>query len=110
MAETFILKKRQDFLFALEDHEDKVYHLPALKSLGFEEAKKLVAIDDEKDLIKKGESIRDFMNGMVPDLKDAGISDMEYLEIFNAYAMSEGREALGESKASPSSSKNTARQ
>ena len=40
MAETFILKKRQDFLFALEDHEDKVYHLPALKSLGFEEAKK----------------------------------------------------------------------
>ena len=36
MAETFILKKRQDFLFALEEHEDKVYHLPALKSLGFE--------------------------------------------------------------------------
>lgn len=107
MAQTtpvnFTLKKRQDFLFALEDNPGKVYSLPPIRSLSFEEAKALAAIDDEKDLMKKGAAIRDYMDRVIPDLKDAKIRDMEYIEIFNAYAMSEGREALGESKASQDS-------
>ena len=109
MAEPFVLKKRKDFIFALEDDPETVYTLPALKSFSFEDAKEMARIDDEEDIMKKGEMIRDFILRLVPDLKKQDISDMEYIEIFNAYAMSEGRENLGESKASQSSSKSTAR-
>ena len=105
----FKLKKRIDFTFALEGEEETVYTLPSLKSLSFEAAKEMASIDDEKDLVKKGEMIRDFIQQSVPALAEKDLGDMEYLEIFNAYAMHEGEGNLGELKASPSSSKNTAR-
>ena len=97
---TFTLKKRTDFTFALEADTEKVYHLPSLKILSFEEAKKMASIDEIDDLVKKGEAIRDYILNACPDLKDKGLGDMEYLEIFNAYAMAEGKDSLGESKAS----------
>lgn len=107
---TFVLKKkREPWKFALEENTEKEYSLPALKSLSFEDAKLMTDIDEESDLVKKGNMIRGFIDSKCPDLKEAGLSDMEYLEILNEYALSEGKEALGESKASQDSSKNTAR-
>lgn len=105
----FVLKKRRDFVFALEDDPETTYTFPSLKSLTFEEAKLMTQIDDEDDVVVKGKMIRDFILSKVPALADKGLSDMEYLEILNAYALSEGRESLGESKASPASSKSTGR-
>lgn len=105
----FVLTKRQGFTFALAEEPEKVYTLQSLKKLSFPEAKHMAEIDEETDLLKKGEMIRDFIFERVPELKDKGLSDMEMLEIFNAYALHEGTENLGESKASHGSSKNTAR-
>ena len=105
----FVLKKRRDFVFALEDDPETTYTFPSPKSLTFEEAKLMTQIDEETDLVVKGKMIRDFIIAKVPALEGKGLSDMEYLEILNAYALSEGRESLGESKASPASSKSTAR-
>ena len=105
----FVLKKREAFTFALETEPEKVYTLPPLKSLSFEAAKTMASIDDEDDIVKKGGMIRDFVMQSVPELAEKDLSDMEYLEIFNAYATFEGKGSLGESKASQSSSKNTAR-
>lgn len=105
----FILKKPQAFSFALEDDPETVYTLPPLKGFSFEEGKRMADIDDEADNVKKGRMIRDFILEKIPALADKGISDMQYIEIFNAYASFEGKKELGESKASPDSSKNTAR-
>lgn len=105
----FKLKKRVDFTFALEGDEETVYTLPSIQSLSFEAAKAMASIDEEADLVKKGGMIRDFILKSVPALGDKGLGDMEYLEIFNAYAMHAGR-SLGELKASQPSSKSTARQ
>lgn len=105
----FTLKRRKDFVFSLEDDPGKTYTLPALKSLSFEDAQIMTRIDEEKDLVKKGNLIRDFILKYAPDLEDADLGGMEYFEIFNAYGLNEGKEALGESKASSRSSRNTAR-
>jgi hypothetical protein len=105
----FTLKRRKDFYFSLEDDPDKVYVLPALKSLSFEDAQAMTKIDDEQDLVKKGNLVRDFILKYAPELEDKDLGGMEYFEIFNAYGLNEGKEAMGESKASRRSSKNTAR-
>ena len=105
----FVLTKRPGFTFALAEEPEKVYELKSLKTLSFQEAKHMADIDEENDLMKKGEMIRDFILERVPELKSKDLSDMEMLEIFNAYAMHEGTQSLGESKASHDSSKNTAR-
>jgi hypothetical protein len=39
----------------------------------------------------------------VPELKEKDIGDMGYAAIFNEYALSQGRDKLGESSASPNS-------
>lgn len=109
MEASFTLKKREDFTFALENEPDVIYTLPALKGFSFEEAQEMSKIDDEENLVKKGAMIRAFILRYAPQLEEKDLSDMEYLEIFNAFAMSEGRKELGESKASQTSLKNTAR-
>ena len=47
----FTLKKRKDFVFALEEDPEKTYTLPALKSLSFEDAGTMTKIDDEKQRV-----------------------------------------------------------
>jgi len=99
---TFTLRKRQAFMFALEDEPETTYSIPSLKSLSFEDAKAMTKIDDEEDIVKKGKLIRDFILKYAPGLKDKELCDMEYFEIFNAYGLNEGQ-GLGESKASQNS-------
>lgn len=105
----FTLKRRKDFCFSLEEEPNKVYVLPALKSLSFEDAQAMTKIDEESDIVKKGNLVRDFILKYAPELEDKNLGGMEFFEIFNAYGLNEGKETLGESKASRRSSKSTAR-
>ena len=99
----FTLKKKKVFRFALEEEPEKVYELPPLNSLDFDEAQLLTELGDETKVSKQGPKIKDFILNHCPGLADKDVSDMEYYEIFNAYATSEGNAKLGESQASPNS-------
>ena len=104
MAEaTFTLKKRRDWCFALEDDPKKVYTLPALSGLSYAEAERMKQIGSMTEITEQGPLIKEFILTYAPDLKDKGLGDMEFYEIFNAYGLSEGKEKLGESAASPRS-------
>ena len=102
-AEVFTLKKREKFRFALEAEPERIYSLPPLSSLSFEDAQLMAKLSDESTIVKQGEKIKKFILAKCPDLEDKGLEDMEFYQIFNAYAMSEGKEKLGESKASQDS-------
>lgn len=99
----FIVRKRRDFVFGIEAAPDQTFTLPALSGLGFEDAKQLTQINEEKDIVKKGRLVEDFLLKHVPALKDMGLSGMEYFEIYNAYGLAMGRNKLGESQASQDS-------
>ncbi len=99
----FTLKKRKDWSFALEDEPKKIYTLPALSGLSYEEADRMKKIGELTEISEQGPMIKEFILRYAPELADKNLGDMEYYEIFNAYGMSEGREKLGESGASQSS-------
>ena len=99
MATDFVLKKHRDFVFALEEEPEKTYTIPALRSLDFEEIQALTKIDDEKSLTKKGNLIRDFILRHAPELKDKNLAGMQFFDIYNAYALNNGKD-LGDSPAS----------
>jgi len=97
----FTLKKRKNFVFRLEG-ETETFSLPSLKALGFEDGQLMTEIDAEDNIVKKGGMVRDFILKYNPALENKDLADMEYFEIFNAYALNEGK-SLGELKASQAS-------
>lgn len=99
--QVYTLKKRKVFKFALEDEPDIVYELPPLKSLGYEEAQLMTELSDDTKISEQGPKVKKFILDHCPELADKDVADMEYYEIFNAYALSEGNK-MGESQASPS--------
>lgn len=99
----FIVRKRRDFVFAVEDAPDKTFTLPALSSLGFEEAKLITQINDEKDIVERGRLVEAFLLKQAPGLKALALSGMEMFEIYNAYGLAMGKSKLGESPASQDS-------
>lgn len=99
----FIVRKRRDFVFALEDAPDKTFTLPDMYSFGFEDAKQITQIKDEEDIVERGKLVEAFLLKHAPGLKAMGLSGMEYFEIYNAYGLAMGRNKLGESQASQDS-------
>ena len=99
----FTLKKRKDWCFALEDEPKKIYTLPALSGLSYEEAERMKKIGSIDNITEQGPLIKEFILSYAPELEEKDLGDMEYYEIFNAYGLSEGREKMGESTASQSS-------
>ena len=99
----YIVRKRRDFVFAVEDAPDLTFTLPALSSLGFEDARLVVQADKEEDIVKRGKIIEEFILRHAPGLKDLGVSGMEYFEIYKAYGLAMGKNKLGESQASQDS-------
>lgn len=91
----FVLSRRKAFTFALEEDSKTEYSLPPIASLSFEDAKLLTEIDEESDIVKRGGMIRDFILSHCPDLKDAGLGDMEFFTIYAEYGKSLGH-AQGE--------------
>jgi len=98
----FVLKKKECFEFALESNPDKVYTLPAIGSLGFDEGKALATIAEEKDMATQGNVIKNFILKYNPELEAENLGDMEYWEIYNAYGLDQGKANMGESQASQS--------
>lgn len=99
----FIVRKRRDFVFAVEDAPDKTFTLPALSSLGFDDVKLITRANEEEDIEKRGALIQAFILEHAPDLKDLDLGAMVYFEIYNAYGLAMGRNKLGESQASQDS-------
>ena len=99
----FIVRKRRDFVFAMEDAPDKTFTLPDISSLGFEDAKLMRQISGVEDIVEQGKLVESFLLKFVPELEKLGTSDMEYLEIYNAYGLAMGRKRLGELQASQDS-------
>lgn len=100
---TFTLKRRTDWQFSLEDDPKKVYTLPALSGLSYEEADRMKKIGSMDKIAEQGPLIKAFILTYAPELEEMGLGDMEYYEIFNAYGLSEGKNKLGESEASRNS-------
>ena len=98
-----VLKNDPGWEFALEEDEKKVYTLPPLSKLDYKEAEMMRRIGNEDDIEKQGKAIKEFILRHVPELKDKDIGDMGYAAIFNEYALSQGRDKLGESSASQNS-------
>lgn len=99
----FIVRKRRDFVFAVEDAPEQTFTLPALSRLDFEDAKLISQVNEEGDIVQRGELIKGFILKHVPELKKLDLGGMEYFEIFNAYSLAMGRNQLGESQASQDS-------
>ncbi len=99
----FIVRKRRDFVFAVEDAPEETFTLPALSSLSFEEARQITMINDEEDIVERGKLVEAFLLKHAPGLKALNLSGMEYFEIYNAYGLAMGRNKLGESQASQDS-------
>lgn len=96
----FVMKKRKGFTFQLED-DPHTYTIPALSNLSFADVALLSKADKETDIVKRGKIVREFILTFAPDLE--GLSDMEFFEIYNAYAQTIGRAQVGESQASQDS-------
>ena len=96
----FTLKRREPWTFNIAEEPGKIYILPALSGLSYEEADKMKEIGELKTVTEQGPMIKAFIMKYNPELEDKGVSDMEYYEIFNAYGLSEGKEKMGESAAS----------
>ncbi len=99
----FVMRKRRGFVFAIEDAPEQTFTLPALSSLGFEDAKLLTQINEAEDIIEKGKLVEEFLLKFAPGLKKLGLSGMEMFEIYNAYGLAMGKNQLGESSASQDS-------
>ena len=99
----FIVRKRRDFVFAVEDAPDQTFTLPAISSLGFEDVKLVTKANEEEDIVKRGQLIKEFILKYAPGLEDLGLGGMEYFEIYNAYGLAMGKNQLGESSASQDS-------
>lgn len=99
----FIMRKRKDFVFAVEDAPDQTFTLPALSHLGFEDAKLLTQINETEDIVEKGKLVEQFVLKFAPGLKALHLSGMEIFEIYNAYGLAMGKNQLGESSASQDS-------
>lgn len=99
----FTLQTARRWEFALEEEPDKVYSLPALDALSYEEGEKMRELGKIEKLTKQGPEIKAFILRHCPALEEKNLGDMQYYVIFNAWALSEGENKLGESKASRNS-------
>ena len=82
----YIVKKKQDFTFAMEENADKVYTLPAIGSLGVDDIVSFQRVSEVKDISEKLKECKSFILRHVPELAESDLGDMEYIGIFTAYA------------------------
>lgn len=92
----FVLSRKKDFTFALDSDGGKVYTLPPITSLPFEDVQLLTKANEETDFVKRGNMIKKFILEYAPELEEIGLGAMEYFDIYNAYGINYGKQA-GES-------------
>lgn len=89
---------------------DTVYEIPAVPDLSVDEIGYMVRFNETADAVEKTKICKEFFLAIAPGLEDEEIGDMEYFMIFEDYNRTARLTAkTGESSASRSSSKSTAR-
>jgi len=103
----FVLKRNPGFSFQIEGYPaegaEKVFTIPAPAQLGFEDVERIRKMQETEDVRKHGAAVKSFLLSYCPDLADAIQGEMEYMNIFNAYAAATSEANVGESSASQDS-------
>lgn len=84
----FTLKKHTVFTFDIEG-VDKEFEIPAIGALSFEDVADFTSVSNTSDTIEQGNACKKFILKFAPDVEKLGIGDMDYVTIFNAYALSQ---------------------
>lgn len=104
--------------YTLQEHEPytitgktgKTYEIPAVPCLSVDEISYMVRFNESTDPVEKTKICKDFFLSVAPELEAEKIGDMEFFMIFEDYNKSARlTPKMGESSASRSSSRNTAR-
>lgn len=101
--------------YKLQEHEPYVitgktgtiYEIPAVPQLSVDQLGAMVRFNESTDAIEKTKICKEFFLAIAPGLEDENIGDMEFFWIFQDY--NKTARPSGESSASRSSSKSTAR-
>lgn len=105
----FVLKRKPGFRFKIEGYPEegaeKVFTIPAPSQLSFEDVEKIRKLAETEDVRKHGAAMKSFLLSHCPELEKAINGEMEYMNIFNAYADATKNDASesGESSASADS-------
>ncbi len=102
--------------YTLQEHEPylitgktgTIYEIPAIPNLSVDNIGYMVKFNETRDAIEKTKLCKEFFLSVAPGLEDEDIGDMEFFMIFEDYNQT-ARIKTGESSASRSSSKSTAR-
>ena len=87
-----------------------IYEIPAIPNLSVDNIGYMVKFNETRDAIEKTKICKDFFLSVAPGLEDEDIGDMEFFLIFEDYNQNaRATVKTGESSASRSSSKSTAR-
>lgn len=78
--------------FVVDGVDGKSYELPRLSDLSAEQVAALGSVSDadEKDMPERVKAVRGFVLVLCPELADEPLTDMAYLQLFNALAEGSG--------------------
>lgn len=104
----YTLKQHEPYI--ITGKTGTIYEIPAVPNLSIDEIGYMVKFNETTDAVEKTKLCKDFFLRIAPGLEDEDIGDMEYFMIFQDYNSSARiTSRMGESSASRSSSKSTAR-
>lgn len=84
----YVIKKHPGFTFAMEG-ADTVYTIPALADLSVQDVVNFDKVAKLNDVTKQCQECKAFILRYAPDLASESIGDMEFVQIFTAYAKSQ---------------------
>lgn len=85
----FVLKKKADFEFQIEGDE-RIYTIPAIDTLSFDEVEALRKIRGSEDLNQIKETFQKVLFDKVEGLDEANLSDYQLLIVLQAYQREQG--------------------
>lgn len=104
----YVLREHEPYI--ITGKTGKTYEIPAIMNLTVDEIGYMVKFNECTDAVEKTKICKEFFLSVAPGLEEEGVKDMEFFMIFNDYNKNARlTPKLGESSASRSSSKNTAR-
>lgn len=97
--------------YEIEGKTGTIYEIPAIPDLSLDQIGCMVKFNETTDAVEKTKICKDFFLSIAPELESEKIGDMEFFMIFEDYNNKRARSGsnTGESSASRSSSKSTAR-
>ncbi len=77
------IKEQEPYI--IKGKKGKEYKLPQIIGLGVDEFATLMSYSETDDLVERIKICKEFILGIVPELEDEGIGDVEYFRIFEDY-------------------------